>query len=194
MKLGFKNGYKKLYYALKTNPWFLLFLIGYLVLFSAVLITSDSVWIWPILFVLLLYLALQKASRHDLTLFFYASRFCGRSYIYQRRNIRRGPCREMRTVLAWETKNLIDILPAGRYIAVTHETAIKLLLKDAGVTMLRCVPAYKGSLSSLQRTMLGCGKCHKKRFCGLRSMSKEPRQFYYVEFNKEREARSNPIR
>lgn len=204
MLRSFKNKIKRFWFAVRSDPLAAVFLIAscvvFFLYFSGWLSIVVTLWLGLsyLVFVTLYYL-FRKSHQKRLTKCFVMVSYCGKSYVYQscKKNEinklkRKKECEEL---LVEEVNKLISSLPSGKFVAVTHGYVIDILQKSEEFKITHIKFAYTQNLVKLQRKMFDCKKCPKctKSECKLRKNVKEPRQFYYIKFEK-REGQPNPAR
>lgn len=196
MKQSFRNELNRWRYSIKADPRRTTLVI-ILLLYIATFITS---FFYPLmLFVpFALFIAFAGTSafgKKRLTPCFIMISFHGKNCINQECKYRKikklkrkgNTCND---ILGREEKGLIQVLPVGRYAAVTHEFLIVRLWGDESIELLRCDEAYEKDIRRLQNNMYGCKKCpnHKKKNCPLRKKGSKVRPFYYIEFKKKEQS------
>jgi hypothetical protein len=194
----FNRTFRRTYFIMKAEPRFSILLLIYSGFILATGITGRPIWLLMALAWCSLFVAVDAiVMRHGrcisyITPSFYILRLAGTNYIYQYRKKDGKTCDDMKKDITFEQNNLLNMLPAGRYITITFPTVILRLLVDDNVSISRCEPVYKKSLHGIQNKMLGCKKCDRKQDCGLRNAGAMPRRFYYIEFIKYSE--EQPVR
>lgn len=108
------------------------------------------------------------------------------SVIGQRRPACGMSCRDTLRALAREPYILPDRIPPGRYRTVTHDTVLRRIETADGLRLLRVKSLGIDNLKSIHGRMRGsdCRRCAHKDNCRFSRMIEEPRQFYYIEFEK----------
>jgi|GEM_PF-6636343 len=210
MTRDFRNVLRKGFYTVRTDPILLLCFVGFAAVMAACFIVwayglyrPDGAAFWAILaaasvltgvavlasLTCVLWLVCDRWLKLDIftetvTPNFRVLRLWRVGYIHQCRRKDIEGCGALFRDVVSEKRRLLPALPPGRYRALSHDT-VKMRLENAGnVSGLRCVPAYKDSLTGIRDRMLGCGRCNKKGNCSFHRLSPWEKQFYYIEFTK----------
>lgn len=204
MMRSFKNKIKRFWFAVRSDPLAAVLLITsfpvFLLYFSGWLSIVVTLWLGlSYLIFVTLYFLFRSFHQKRLTKCFVMVSYFGNSYVYQ--NCKKDKIKKLKhnnnctELLKDEISRLIASLPSGKFVAVTHDYVIDILQRSGEFEITHMKFAYMQNLVKLQRKMFDCKKCpkHTKSECKLRKSVKEPRQFYYIKFEK-REGQPNPTR
>lgn len=203
MMQSLNNALRKGFFRALDNPAVIMSLALLLTDVIACILVKNPVLIRLVtlsILLFMLYIFICSLKKRELTDDFYAVKYFGWNYIYQKRKHKssktekksRNPehCAEL---IDYEISNLPGRLPKGRFVAITHDFVIEILKKN-NITIKSPLPAYRKDLIKLQNGMFGCNGCDKAEECWIRENGEEIKQFYYIKFNIKREEQSNPIR
>lgn len=181
------------WYALRTDPIVLPWLLGYaiLLLFS-VRYPYSGIPIFLILLWMLWFLSVEFTAAHGWCLppmkkitpnFYIVQGLCFHG-IFQCRAWTKSPlsCRAAVKNLFMEQKQLPAALLPGRYRAITHETILNRLEMLDNLKNVKVVYIGEQSLERVVRQMMGgrCRHCHQP--CPIQLARTKKRPFYYVQF------------